>query len=113
MKKSLKERTKELQNTLPLMEGREKGELSGIKGHRVTITDFGFMSDGTEDYVCFIIKESNCFYFGGKVLTDDLMELEQDGYGEEIRKEGLPILLEDRKSKNGRIYTSVTYYPEG
>jgi hypothetical protein len=113
MKKSLRERTQELNNNLPFIVGRTKGELEAIKGEDLTITDFGFMEDGDKEYVAFTIKEDpNCFYFGGQVLTNDLKEVEEDGYGDEIRKEGLPVRFGSRKTKDGKKeYTTVEYYP--
>ena len=111
---NLKERAKQLGNTLPLMENREKGDLQTLIGRVVTINDFGFLKDNfNNDYVVFTVAEdTNNFYFGGKVLTEDLQELESDGYGEEIRTIGLPIQLERAISKNNREYTKVTYFPQ-
>lgn len=114
MKKlSLRERTQELNNQLPFMEGRDKGDLDSIKDIDVTIKDFGFMEDGDKEYIVFTIDEDpKCFYFGGQVLTTDLKEMEADGYGDEIRKEGLPVRFGSRKTKDGkREYTTVDYYP--
>ena len=111
---SLRDRTKQLANTLPLMETREKGDLLDLVGQHITINDFGFLKDNlNNDYVAFTIKEDDAnFYFGGQVLTEDLKDLESDGYGEEIRTSGLPIILERVMSKNKREYTKVTYFPE-
>lgn len=111
---SLRNRTKQLGNTLPFMENREKGSLHEITDRTATITDFGFLKDeNNSEYVVFIVQEdSTNFYFGGKVLTEDLYDLESDGYGEEIRTKGLPVRLERVMSKNKREYTKVTYYPE-
>lgn len=113
MSKSLKERVKEFSVSLPLMEGREKGDFSRLHNSVVTITDYGFMKDNDKDYVAFILKEdSKTFYFGGQVLTENMQELEADGYGDTIRKEGLPVLFDTKKSKNKREYTTVEFYPE-
>ena len=111
---NLRNRTKLLSNTLPLMENREKGDLLTLVDRQLTINDFGFLKDElNKEYVVFTVKEDDKnFYFGGQVLTEDLQDLEDDGYGEEIRTSGLPILLERVISKNKREYTKVTYYPE-
>lgn len=111
---NLRERAKQLGNNLPLMENREKADLTAISDKVVTIDQFGFMKDEHEkEYVVFTIKEDRKnFYFGGQVLTEDLQTLETDGYREEIEKNGLPVLLERKMSKNKREYTKVTYYPE-
>ncbi len=113
MKKSLRERTKEFQNALPFMEGRDKGVLKDLQGQIVTIKEFGFMQDNENEYVCFTIEEDNKnFYFGGTVLTDQLMALDEEGYRDEIEENGLPTLFKTRTSKNNRTYTDVSFYPE-
>jgi hypothetical protein len=117
MKTSLKERAKQFSTLLPHMEGKEKGEMERLHGSVVTINEYGFLTDNTDgkekDYVCFTVAEDpQHFYFGGQVLTDNMKELEADGYHEEIVKEGLPVLFEKKKSKNKREYTTVTFYPE-
>jgi hypothetical protein len=123
MKKSLQERAKEFEILLPFMEGREKGDFDRIVNSPVTIDNFGFLKDNSEgkikEYVCITIKEdSKNFYFGGHVLTDNLKQLEQDGYREEIETEGLPVEFGKKKSKNKgdngmyNTYTTVTFFPE-
>lgn len=113
-RKSLRERAKDFSVQLPFMEGREKGETSDLIGQISTISDYGFLTgDKGTDYVVFITKErSNTFYFGGQVLTDQLAQLEAEGYRDEIIAEGLPMLLTEKKSKNKRSYTAVEFYPE-
>lgn len=119
MKKSLKDRAKEFAVQLPFMENREKGDTKELIGQVSTISDFGFLTDTDEktgerkEYVCFITKErSDRFYFGGQVLTDQLQQLYAEGYYDEIVKEGLPVLMTEKKSKNKRTYTNVEFYPE-
>lgn len=111
---SLKDRAKQLINSLPFMEGREKGEMKRIVNMNATITDYGFLADDKDKtYVCFKIKEDDQnFYFGGQVLTDDMQELEADGYHEEITKYGLPVYFGLKKSKNNKEYVTVTFYPD-
>jgi hypothetical protein len=96
------------------MQGRTKGDLDGIKDITITIKDFGMMEDGSKEYVAFTIEEDpNCFYFGGQVLTDNMKKLEADGYGDEIRKEGLPVMLGTKRSKaSNKDYTTCEFYPE-
>ena len=113
--KSLRERAKEFKYSLPFMEGREKGELSKLHGVVSTITDYGFLADEAkgEAYVAFIVKErANEFFFGGHVLTDQMSQLEAEGYRDAIMAEGLPVLFGEKKSKNGRNYTTVEFFPE-
>lgn len=113
MKKSLQERTKEFAVSLPLMENKEKGDFSRLHGSYVTINDYGFMKDDGKEYVAFTIKEDDkFFYFGGQVLTENLQDLDADGYGDEIRKEGIPVFFDTKKSKNKREYTTVEFFPE-
>lgn len=114
MKKSLKDRAKEFTTRLPFMEGRDKGKTEELLGMESTITEYGFLPNDKGDvYVVFIVKEnSKTFYFGGSVLTDQLAQLEAEGYHAEIVAEGLPMLLTEKRSKNGRTYTNVEFYPE-
>lgn len=111
--KSLKERAKEFSVQLPFMEGREKEDVKKLVGMVSTIADYGFLTGDDGDYVVFITKEnSKVFYFGGTVLTDQLQQLEAEGYHEAIVAEGLPVLLTEKKSKNNRGYINVEFYPE-
>lgn len=114
MKKSLKDRAKEFSVQLPFMEGREKGEARELVGQVTTIADYGFLvGEEGNNYAVFIVKErSNKFYFGGTVLTDQLEQLEAEGYHDEIVVEGLPMLMTEKKSKNKRSYVNVEFYPE-
>lgn len=114
MMKSLRERAKEFDTRLPFMDGREKGNTDELLGQVSTIVDYGFLpNDDGELYVAFITRErSKKFYFGGKVLTDRMTQLDQEGFGDEIRKEGLPMLMSQAKSKANRNYTAVTFFPE-
>ena len=116
--KSLKERAKEFGVQLPFMEGREKGETKELLGVICTIREYGFLpseddNGNKRDYAVFIIDEdTKKFYFGGQVITDQLQQLEAEGYHEDINTEGLPMLMTEKKSKNKRTYTSVEFYPE-
>ena len=114
MKKSLKARAKEFSVQLPFMDGRDKGDARELVGQISTITDYGFLKgDDNREYAVFIVGErGNKFYFGGTVLTDQLQQLEAEGYHDDIVAEGLPMLLTERKSKNNRSYTNVEFYPE-
>lgn len=113
-KKSLRDRAKEFATALPFMEGREKGDAAELVGMISTISEYGFMrGDDGHDYAVFIVKErSKHFYFGGTVLTDQLQQLEAEGYHQDIVDEGLPMLLSQKKSKNNRAYINVEFYPD-
>ena len=112
--KSLKERAKEFSIRLPFMEGREKGDAKELVGQVSTIADYGFLKDDNgHDYVVFIVHErGGKFYFGGQVLTDQMQQLEAEGYHDAIINEGLPMLMTEKKSRNNRTYTNVEFFPE-
>lgn len=114
MKKSLRDRAKEFSVQLPFMEGREKGDTKELVGQISTIADYGFLrGDDGHDYAVFVTSErTKTFYFGGTVLTDQLAQLEAEGYHDTIVEEGLPMLLTEKKSKNNRSYINVEFYPE-
>ena len=118
MMKSLRDRAKEMTSRLPFMDGRDKGVTDDLIGSVITIRDFGFLTDrdksGNEkEYVVFIVDGiPKKFFFGGMVLTDQLRTLESEGYGDEIRAEGLPTLLTTKRAKSGMSYTNVEFYPE-
>ena len=113
-RKSLKDRAKEFSVQLPFMDGREKGDSKELVGQVITITDYGFLKgDDEREYAVFITKErAKKFYFGGTVITDQLQQLEAEGYHDEIVAEGLPTLMTEKKSKNNRGYIHVEFYPE-
>lgn len=114
LRKDLRARAKEFQIQSPIMLDREKGDQKSLFGTPVTIVDYDFTKDSKTEkpYVIFIIKEDpKRFYFGGQVLTDQLTQLEDEGYGEQIRKEGLPVLFNNKISKEKRSYTTVDLYP--
>ena len=112
--KSLRERAKEFSVQLPFMEGREKGEAKDLINVITTIREYGFLhGDDGRDYAVFIVEErEKHFYFGGSVLTDQLQQLEAEGYHEAIIAEGLPMLMTEKQSKNKRTYINVEFYPE-
>lgn len=114
LKKDLKERCAQFNITAAIMEGREKGDQKSLFGNIVTITDYEFLTDGEtqREYAVFTIKEDDKrFYFGGQVLTDNLKDLEADGYHEVVVAEGLPVLFNNKISKSKRSYTTVTLFP--
>lgn len=113
-RKSLRDRAKEFDVRLPFMEGRDKGETKELLGTVNTITEYGFLpNENGEHYAVFIVKERSVkFYFGGSVLTDRLLQLEADGYHDDVVAEGLPVLLTEKKSRNNRTFTNVVFYPE-
>lgn len=117
-KKSLKDlqgAAKLLENNLPFMEGREKGDMNTLVGEVVTIIEYGFLDDGknNKEYVCFVTAENPTeFFFGGQVLTDAMQSFENDGYHEVIVADGLPVLIGKKTSANKRDYITAKFFPE-
>lgn len=110
--KSLQERVKELTKKLSIMEGKTKGENCELEDKIVTINDFDIIK-GDNDYAVYTVKEiEDTFFFGGMVLTEQLKQLEAEGYKEAIQKEGLRVRLKECKSKKGRSYYSVEFEPK-
>lgn len=108
--KSLKERVMELETVVELAVGREKGETKDLLGEVVTINNAEVVEMNDDTFVAFTVAEDKKkFYFGGKVLSNDLITLLNEGYGDAIKKEGIKITLNEEKSKNNRTYTKVTY----
>jgi hypothetical protein len=114
VRKSLKERSKEFSVRLPFMEAREKGEIKDILGQVCTIRDYGFLKgEKNNDYVVIVTDEyPKTFYFGGQVLTDQMQQLEAEGYHDEINEAGLPFVMTEKKSKNNKTYVNVMFYPD-
>ena len=112
--KSLRERAKEFDVRLPFMEGRDKGDTKELLGQDSTVCEYGFLpNEAGEVYAVFIVKErSDKFYFGGTVMTDRLLKLEQEGYHEAIVAEGLPVRMAEKKGKTGRTFVNVIFFPE-
>ena len=108
--KTLKERVMELGTVVELAVGREKGETKDLLGEVVTINNAEVVEMNDDTFVAFTVAEDKKkFYFGGKVLSNDLITLLNEGYGDAIKKEGIKITLNEEKSKNNRTYTKVTY----
>ena len=97
---------------IPFMEGREKGELEEILGKVCNIKDYAFINGDDGEYAVFIVDEiDDHFYFGGSILTQNLKAFTDEEH-EELRENGLPVLLTTRKTKKGnRTYTNVEFYP--
>lgn len=112
---SLKEKMLGLNSNegIPFMKGRTKGEVAELLGNPVTIKDFDFLDGQDGKYVVFIVEEvKDSFFFGGSVLTKDL-ELLSEEEKEDVKKNGLPVLMYEAKSKkSGRKYTAVKFYPD-
>lgn len=110
--KNLRDMVREISNKIQIIEGREKGENSEIVGKIVTIVDYDFIRDDEKEYVVYIIRENpDLFFFGGKLLSEQLRQLDQMGARDQIKNDGLPMKLIPKKSLKGRTYYSVEFYP--
>lgn len=93
--------------------GMTKLESEDIADREVTIIDFDFAHDGKkdDDYAVVLFKEyENCFYFGGKCLTDLCKKIDAEfGMADELRKDGLKVkfVLTKPKTKDGNKYYKV------
>ena len=97
---------------IQFMEGRTKGETDELLDKTVTIRDYAFINGTDGEYVVFIVdKVKDKFYFGGKVLTDNLKQLTDEEHAELVT-EGLPTKFTLRVSRNKRKYVAVEFYPE-
>ena len=97
---------------IEFMEGRTKGEMEELLDKKVTIRDYAFITGTDGEYAVFIIDEDKKkFYFGGKVLTDNLKQFDNSDHVEVI-SDGLPTKFTQRTSKSKRKYISVEFYPE-
>lgn len=112
---SLKEKAMNMNSGkgIEFMNEREKGEMQDLLNKNLTITDYSFINGDDGEYVVFIVKEDESkFYFGGKVLTENMKSFTSDDK-EEIKRDGLPVIFEERKSKKtNRKYIASRFYPE-
>lgn len=117
---SLREKAIARQEKNPIMANRTKIGIDAIMAqypNGVTLIEAGILhdTDNDSDYaVCVVKEEPKFFFFGGIAvynLINDLLkdyDNEDDFNADLIAEGGLPILLEKKRSKSGRLYTSVT-----
>lgn len=100
---------------LPFMEGLDKGETSELLGQTVNVIEYGYMNGDDGEYVVFLIKENEeYFFFGSTVVTSAFKQLDatiQPEVLKEVLELGLPIKLTERQSKSKRKYIKVDFYP--
>jgi hypothetical protein len=110
---SLKEKAMQMNTGCALMVDREKGDVAELMDTAYTINDMDILTGEDGEYVVFTVKEdAKKFYFGGSVISDKLMKFSEDEK-QEIRKDGLPFTVVEKKSKNKRKYADIVFYPEG
>lgn len=114
-RKTLAERLEQFNSTgVPFMETRAQGDLKDVVGRIVTICDYGFLREtrqSKEPVAVICLKEHpEYFYFAGQVITDQLRQLDDEGYHDEIVTDGIPVVFEQRVSKkSGNIYMAANY----
>ena len=116
---ALRDRAKAAVQSNPIMENREKITLDEVIAkfpNGVTLRECAILHDNTNnsDYVACVIDElKDRFFFGGVAvlgLIERIIEEydTEEEFKEDLENEGLPIVFSKKRSKNGRIYTSVT-----
>lgn len=98
---------------LPLMEGKEKGEINDF--NRIyTINDFDFMKGDKGDFAVFTIKETqNHFFFGATVLTDKLKTLQNTFTPDELAfvlQHGITVKFGKKRGRSGFTYTTADLF---
>lgn len=95
-------------NGIPFMNDRSKGDINKLVGEAIHIDDFGFIKGRDGEYAVVSVKEHPTeFYFAGLALTDICRQVNIDNMRDEFAKQ--PIVLSIKKSKNGRNYMAVDF----
>ena len=112
---SLKDKAKAMNGGqgIAFMDNREKGDIKSLNGKIIEVVDYSFLSGDDGDYVVFITRQDpKNFYFGASVMTDNFKSFTAEDK-EEIQREGIPVMLQDKKNKKGtRTYQDCVFYPE-
>ena len=102
---------KQMEKQVNVILGRTKGEIKELTAY--LIKDFTILKDKNtnSDYSAFIVEGNDEeFFFGGAVVTDKLKrisDLVTDIELEELKKEGIPVMFVNKKSKNKRTYIDM------
>lgn len=97
--------------TVEFMENREKGAVNYLIDTEKTIVDFDIINSRKQkkSFAVFILKEDDKkYYFGGQVLTDFLLSLNNEE-AEELRTKGCKVKFSKVKSENGFTYTNIDF----
>ena len=96
---------------IPFMDDRRKCDMHDLLGEELHVSDFGFINGQAGDYAVVAFKEHpEEFYFGGKVLTDILHQVDADGMRDELTKQGL-VLTTTRSKRTHQEYIGVDFLP--
>ena len=90
------------------LEGREQIKTKDLLDIRVTVEDYSLIKGAHGKTAIVVFKEMpNGFYFAGKALTGILSEIETAGKHEDLKKEGMKIILYTSKRRNGEDFAAV------
>lgn len=96
---------------IKFMENRTRGDLKEILNNEVILRDYDFINGKEGRFVVFIVDGiEDKFFFGGSVITELLDSLTPEEK-KELQAEGVPVEVYSKKSKNGREYNGMTFYP--
>lgn len=103
-------------NVLPIMEGRETGDIEGILNETVLVDNYEFGNSKDGEYVAFTIKDNDTeFFFGGSVVTETFKKLDcvlTHYQKQALLNNGLETYIEEVKSENKRKYKKCTFFKD-
>lgn len=109
---SLQDKMKDFKGkSIEFMENREAGKMAELIDKEATIIDFDIINSRKQkkSFAAFIIKEDDKhYYFGGQVLTDFLLSLNNEE-ADELRQKGARVKFTKAKSENGFSYTNIDF----
>lgn len=90
------------------LEGREQIKTKDLLDIKVTVEDYSLIKGAHGKTAIVVFKEMpDGFYFSGTALTGILSEIETAGKHEDLKKEGMQIILYTSKTKKGVDFTAV------
>lgn len=106
---------KEITSTSILTVGRTKVDTNDIVGVELTMRDFDFVeyvdktADKTVIYPVVIFDEMpESYYCGGKSLSDICTAIDANGLHDELKTNGLKVMLGVTKTKANQPFVTVT-----
>ena len=110
---SLAQLVKEITSASPLTIGRNKMQTPDVCGVVLTLRDFDFMQytdDGGRavNYPIVIFDEMpEGYYCGGKALNDICIAIDANGLHNDLKANGLKIMLTVTQTRNNKPFVSV------
>lgn len=106
---------KEITSTSILTLGRVKIDTPDVLGIELTLRDFDFVEyvdsreQKTVNYPVVVFDElPESYYCGGKALADICTAIEANGLHDELRTNGLRVMLGSTKTKANQPFVTVT-----